>query len=255
MHHLLPAATAKQPHLWELLHRISHTPHLSGNVPQTTQPIRLIFSSHGEKVRKVVRRSNYRQTGKWPSPKNGKMVHWESQNELAGFQLLEACPTVKRYQEQPAEIHYQSHKFAQVHIPDVYVELINGRKCFLEFKSDNALEDAFLIQRSHFLASHLPLLGYAYLMVAKYQLGGIPQANAIKLNRFISPKVSLSIKEEIRRALVQAPNISIQALLAKLPPPIKNRALIYSLMLSGDIAFDMFIPLCGETLVTWVEGR
>ena len=49
--------------------------------------------------RKVVSRSNARSAGKYPNWKTGRMMHWESSNELNAFRLLDCDPSVTSYGE------------------------------------------------------------------------------------------------------------------------------------------------------------
>lgn len=262
MNHLLsliqPIKNTKKEetsHLWVLLKSISNQPSLVSDPTSISDTIKLIFHPGGERVRKVVRRSNYRQTGKFPSPKNGKMMHWESHHELAGFQILEASACVQSYQEQPVEIHYILGSDCHTHIPDVYVEFVNGSKCFIEFKSQENMQDTFLVKRSDFLARNLPYLGYSYMVISNEQTGQQPHANSVTLNRYAERKIKASIKELFRRTLNKVQPLPIKALLARLPAHDNNKAFLYGLILSGDIALNMFSPISSDSIVTWSEER
>jgi hypothetical protein len=67
--------------------------------------LRIAFSS-AERVRsrRVVTRSRFRPTGKYPSWKMERMLQWESINELNAFRLLDCDPGVTVFSEQPCEI-------------------------------------------------------------------------------------------------------------------------------------------------------
>ena len=99
------------------------------NTTPSTDPaimgnITIRFAKNGEAMRKVVRRANYRMTGKFPSELNGEMVHWESMYELWSFQMLEITPSVRSYKAQPAEISYSGMDGVRhLHYPDILVEL------------------------------------------------------------------------------------------------------------------------------------
>jgi serine/threonine protein kinase len=69
--------------------------------------LRIAFSSP-ERVcsRRVVTRSRFRPTGKYPSWKMERMLQWESMNELNAFRLLDCDPRGTAFSEQPYEIVY-----------------------------------------------------------------------------------------------------------------------------------------------------
>ena len=74
------------------------------------------------RARRVVSRSRSRPTGKYPSWKMGRMVEWESHNELNAFRLLDADPDASAFHEQPLSIRYTLCGEVRLHVPDVLVE-------------------------------------------------------------------------------------------------------------------------------------
>ena len=73
------------------------------------------------RVRKVVTRSRFKATGKFPSQKMGRMIQWESIHERNAFRLLEANPAVISYYEQPIAIQYLRGGMEHVEYPDLLV--------------------------------------------------------------------------------------------------------------------------------------
>lgn len=125
----------------------------------------------GERARPVVRRSNYRSTGKFPSRKNGRMVQWESKNELAAIRILEASPSVARYADQPAVISFSNADGAtSVHYPDLLAELISGARLLIEIKPDRDSHDPALLARTQHLTPLLKAKGIHYIVVSSRQL-------------------------------------------------------------------------------------
>lgn len=61
---------------------------------------------HHERSRKIVRHTGITIRGKFPSRKNGRMVHHESLLELDAIYLFETFHRVREYREQPARINY-----------------------------------------------------------------------------------------------------------------------------------------------------
>ena len=68
------------------------------------------------------------------SDKLGRIVECESLLELSFFDLLERAPLVRRYCEQPLEIRYRWFDGPHRYVPDVAVELNDGRLYIVEVK-------------------------------------------------------------------------------------------------------------------------
>ena len=106
--------------------------HLYGQVMSIENPadlssdcrIRRIVFSSAEQVRsrRVVTRSRLRPTGKYPSWKMGRMLQWESMNELDAFRL-DCDPRVTAFTEQPCEIVYVDGAKTRHHYPDIYAKI------------------------------------------------------------------------------------------------------------------------------------
>ncbi len=86
---------------------------------------RILFQKTLNQVRsrRVVTRSRFRPTGKYPSWKMERMLQWESINELNAFRLLDCDPRVTVFTEQPCEIVYFDGTETKRHYPDIYVEI------------------------------------------------------------------------------------------------------------------------------------
>ena len=103
----------------------------------------ILFPVPGQmRSRKVFSRSNARSTGKYPSWKMGRMIHWESINELNAFRLLDCDPSVKSYCEQPCQIRYVLDGVERVHYPDILVTTTAGKQLWEVRVRSNASEPA-----------------------------------------------------------------------------------------------------------------
>lgn len=117
------------------------------------------------RVRELISRSRAIATGKYPSwKKPDRLLQWESQEEAKAFRLLDACPAVCRFAEQPCTIWYLDAGIWKFHIPDIAFETAFGGRGFIEVKSaqDPSLADAKV--RQHILTPRLGALGYAYIL-------------------------------------------------------------------------------------------
>lgn len=115
--------------------------------------------------RKVVSRSRARPTGKYPSWKMGRMVQWESVNELNAFRLLDASPEVLSFSEQPVAIKFILDGENLTHYPDVLVQYRNGRELW-EIKPKSEAVKPDVVARTLFMQAALPAFGFTYQLVS-----------------------------------------------------------------------------------------
>src|SRR6185312_11832276 len=113
------------------------------------------------RFRKIVRRSNHRPTGKYPSWKAQRMLQWESTNELNAFRLLDADPSVIAFAEQPARISYSIAGVTHVHFPDILV-VTHSSRSFWEVKPNFNAALPEIQERTNFLSRELQGYGYEY---------------------------------------------------------------------------------------------
>jgi hypothetical protein len=168
--------------------------------PLTTSYIRsIVFPGPGKlRSRKVVSRSRARSTGKYPSWKMGRMMYWESTNELNAFRLLDCDPSVSRFHEQPCEIVYSIDGQTKSHFPDILVET-GDRKELWEVKPESKALEREFVSRTVLLVEGLTACGYAYLVVLSHDLAGQPRlGNATILLRFGRKPVTDREREFIR---------------------------------------------------------
>lgn len=225
---------------------ISHT----GNVG-----IDIRFDVDGNRVRKVVRRSNYRMTGKYPSIKNNRMMQWESEHEKSAFEILEACAFVTSYSEQPAEIRYlDEFKKERLHYPDILVELRSGSRGFLEIKPESHAEEPELLRRTALLSKELHAQGYFYHLVTSHQIESeFYLANAqqlVHLSRLVKEPPP---REIIRRAYMGCTSLTFKRLIEHINQ-LNARSWLCNLIIAGDLEFDHSKSLNDETLIHWIKG-
>lgn len=163
--------------------------------------IRIEWAAPGERARRVVSRSNSRITGKYPSWKVGRMVHWESPLELDAFLLHDAAPKVTRFREQPARLVFWLNGVEQKHYPDMDVEA-DGMRILREIKTERDANRPEIKERTACLAELLPQLGIAYDVMTDKQIRREPQLKNTKLIlRYGRTPVELIEREFIRRQI------------------------------------------------------
>ncbi|MGZ0077503.1 TnsA endonuclease N-terminal domain-containing protein [Methylomonas sp. YC3] len=93
--------------------------------------------------------------GKFPSRKNGRMVHHEGLVELAAIYLFEASPNIVRYREQPITLHYPDGAKLRRYTPDFEVVLATGEIVLIEVKPVSSLQHAKVKHKLDCVAEHM----------------------------------------------------------------------------------------------------
>lgn len=191
-----------------------------------------------ERIRKVVRRSNAKVTGKYPSWKMGRMLQWESFLERDAMVLHDVDTTVSRFKEQHVCLGFELDGEKHVHYPDLYVETTEGR-VFREIKTNKDAADAFVLARAKHLEAALLPRGYRYELLAESEIRREPRlSNAKTLLRYGRNKVSLDEYELLRRRVERMGVVTwgdaCQGRLGQ-----KGRALIARMVLEGKCRMNL----------------
>jgi hypothetical protein len=207
----------------------------------------IVFPEVGQlRSRKVVSRSRARATGKYPSWKMGRMLHWESRNELNAFRLLDCNPEVTRFNEQPCEVRYVLNGMIRSHYPDILVEA-NGRKELWEVKPECKALEPEVAARSALLVQSLPVWGYTYRVVLADDLAMQPrQRNAFFLLGFGRRTVTDRERDFIRRSIdKQGALLWLDACRGRYG--VRGREILCRLVLMGILSIDLNSPISSNT--------
>lgn len=188
--------------------------------------------------RKVVTRSRARSTGKYPSWKMGRMVQWESENELNAYRCLDMAPEVKAFHEQPLLLKYMLNGEEHYHYPDVLVDYGDSRELWEIKPKAQALKQEY-VDRTLFLEAMLPKLGFTYRMVLAEELAAQPRLDTVlALLKHGRNPVTASARESVRRVLLGAPVVTWgQASNGYLG--INGRSILARLVLEGVLSCDI----------------
>ena len=239
------------PSLSILLRIISNRHGVFSIINDGSDVLGIHFDDTGAPVRKVVRRSNYRQSYQLFSKKTQKTMSCESLIECKGCYILETAPEVKSYQMQPAVISYILEGVGHIHVPDALVEFVNGTRCFVEFKPESGLDDEELITRTELLRSNLPTYGYGYLVVSDDQVSGNPLHNAKLLFHLQKSKIPEITLIHIQAVLNSKKRTTIGELLTVFDDESLTQKYIYMLMLDGRIGYDNEKLITKESEIYW----
>lgn len=244
------------PNLWVVLEQAYKSAALPiSALSKSSLNISIEWMEDGKRARQVVNRSNMKMTGKNPSVKNRRMMHWESRLELRAMDILEAFPQVVSYHEQPAEIRYLDESGnTRIHYPDLLVVMNGSQRLLLEIKADTSLDDEDLIRRTILLTRELRGLGLHYMVITESQLGGVVQDNIQMILRNAARRIEPEAREFIRRRFVGNEITLAQAMKCAFRFREDAVGLIYGLVLEGSIVTAMESPLCPESIMSWKEG-
>ena len=223
--------------------------------PLSTRRDRVIsieFPENGMRARKVISRSNAHISGKWPSFKNGRAMHYESANERNAFKLLDASPEVLSYSEQPCLIRYVIDGMDHLHFPDILV--VFPTHCELwEVKTEADAKSLDVAKRTALIAKELPLHGYQYKMVIAEDLKKSPRLdNLTYLLRFGHGSVTLEERELIRQIFKKSNYQTWGDFQIGSTWGTHHKA-ICRLILEGFVKVDFNMPLEPSTLLTYIH--
>lgn len=209
--------------------------------------IEIIFPKDGKiRSRKVVKRSNARNTGKYPSWKMKRMMQWESIHEGNAMRILDASPSVISFNEQPCEIIYTLNGIQHRHYPDFMVIEGNCRELW-EVKTEADANQSEVAERTSFLMEALPEYGYDYRIVYAEVLAKQPRLDNVKrLNKLGRQPVSILEQERIRRLFLNDSAISWGMFEKQSLQTLRN---VSRLILQGKLSIDFNQPISPATSV------
>jgi hypothetical protein len=220
--------------------------------PARTPTISIEFPVGGKRAREVISRSNSKATGKYPSWKMNRNVHYESLHECNAFKLLDACPEVSYFGEQPCRIRYVMNGELRIHYPDVLVK-IHATKELLEIKTPDDAAAEEVRERTEFMQRALPLLGFRYRVLTSDLLSQSPRLNnAETLLRFGRTPVSPVVREQIRQMFMASGSERWGTFQTGLIGT-NYRSAVCRLLLEGALKIDFNQQLCQESLIQWVD--
>jgi hypothetical protein len=176
----------------------------------------------------------------------GRMIQWESLNELNAFRLLDADPSASAYSEQPLTVRFVLSGETHLHFPDVLVQRDHSRELW-EIKPQSEAGKPTFVARTRLLESALPELGFAYRLIIAEDLAKQPRlSNTLMLLKYGREPVSELAREHIRQILLTIPEISWGAAINDDLCP-KGQAVLSRLALEGFLSFDIDQKLTATT--------
>lgn len=128
---------------------------MSGNLWPGTWRGRSPAGDVHRRAREVISPSGGIVRGKFPSRKNGRMVHHEGLLELDAIYLFETSPRIAKYREQPPTISYPDGTRLRRYTPDFELLLASGEIILVEVKPQRSLADDEVRHKLDCVTGHL----------------------------------------------------------------------------------------------------
>lgn len=132
------------------------------------------------RARAIVSPSGGIVRGKFPSRKNGRMVHHEGLLELDAIYVFETSPRVVRYREQPATICYPDGFRTRRYTPDFELLLVTGETVLVEVKPTQFLSNRVVADKLACVAAHLRRSIEPLVILTEHGLRDEPRQSSLR---------------------------------------------------------------------------
>jgi hypothetical protein len=208
------------------------------------------------RARRVISPSGGIMRGKFPSRKNGRMVHHEGLLELDAIYLFEASPRVASYREQPRTILFPDGPRLRRYTPDFELTLSSGELVLVEVKPCRSLQDSEVRHKLDKVTAHLQRSEKSFVILTDETLRSEPRQanvrrlyhqtarrwptdaaciNALQPHRSRFPLPWLAVKQLLVERDIQPANLLFKGLLhCELNAPLTNDTLLHLTKENGD---------------------
>jgi len=201
-----------------------------------------------KRARNVITPSGGIVRGKFPSRKNGRMVHHEGMLELEAIYLFETSPRIVRYREQPVTINYPDGDRLRRYTPDFELVLITGEIILIEVKPISSLQHDEVRHKLDCVAEYMRRSETAFVVLTDQVIRQEPRLSNLRWIYHRSsrvPPTSEAITVAINKYRSCFPlSIAVASTLinvAGVDP--------YSLLLAGHLRCSLEQPISLETLI------
>lgn len=199
--------------------------------------------------REVVRPTGGIVRGKFPSRKNGRMIHHEGLLELDAIYLFEASPQIVQYREQPVTISYPDGTRLRRYTPDFELVLTTGEIVLIEVKPMRSLKNDEVAHKLDCVAAHLKRSGQIFVVLTDEIIRQEPYLSNLRWVYHQAPRLSPS---------VEAGRIAVRRFSHRFPLSIGEAVGVfgecgvdpYSLLLAGHLRCELGQAVSLDTLIT-----
>lgn len=222
---------------------------MASNLWQGTWQGRSPAGDQHRRSREVVRPTGGIMRGKFPSRKNGRMVHHEGMLELDAIYLFEASPQIVRYREQPSTIRYPDGEKLRRYTPDFELLLTTGELVLVEIKPKRSLQDDEVRHKLDCVAAYLKRCSQTFVVLTDDIIRQEPNLSNLRWVYHRAGRVPPS---------ADAGRIAAQRHRQQFPLPIGTAVALfaaygtdpYSLLLAGWLRCTLSQPISSDTQVT-----
>lgn len=186
--------------------------------------------------------------GKFPSRKNGRMVHHEGLLELEAIYLFEASPNIVRYREQPVTLHYPDGAKLRRYTPDFELVLTTGEIVLIEVKPVSSLGHDDVQHKLNCVAEHMRRSEIAFFILTDKVIRQEPRLSNLRCIYHRASRI---------RPSADAMTVAINILRDCLPASLAEVAALttdssvdlYCLFLAGYLRCALDQPISDDTRI------
>lgn len=201
-----------------------------------------------QRSRTIVRHTGGIVRGKFPSRKNGRMIHHEGLLELDAIYLFETSPRIARYREQMPPIRYADGARLRRYTPDFEVVLDTGEAVTIEVKAARSLADDEISHKIGCIQTYYRRRNQPFVVLTEEVLRREPRQSNLRWIYHQMPRVSPTV-EAIRFALHDIRQ-ELPASLRHLTTMLASRAVDpFSALVGGQLRCRLDVPVSLDTQV------
>jgi TnsA endonuclease N terminal len=207
------------------------------------------------RARRVIGRSGGLMRGKFPSLKNERMVHWESQLERDAIFLFEYSAAVHSYREQPFTTFYVIDDRTYRYTPDFELTFVDQSKLVVEVKPALKMEQPEIRRKFDRVGEHFEAKGQKFRVLTDLEIRQQQLLENLKLvQRYRCPPLSNLERRNVLAKLAQLPIRTFEKIERMLGSPSEVWALIGHRLLVADLrvqiepktSFEINFEDCGD---------
>jgi hypothetical protein len=200
------------------------------------------------RARNVISPSGGIVRGKFPSRKNGRMVHHEGLLELEAIYLFETSPKIVRYREQPITINYPDGAKLRRYTPDFELVLATGEQIYVEVKPTASLQHQKVQHKLGCVAEHMRRSEKIFVILTDDVIRQEPRLANLCWLYHRTPRVPPTA--DAIQVAITAYHHCFPLSIAAATAVLKAKGLDpYSLLLAGQLRCSLEQPISDDTLI------
>jgi len=185
---------------------------------------------------------------KFPSRKNGRMIHLEGLLESDATYLFESSPRIVRYREQPETISYPDEAKLRRYTPDFELVLITGEQIYVEVKPTASLQHQKVRNKIDRIAEHMRRTDMTFVILTDDVIRQEPRLANLKWLCERAPRIPPTV-DAIQVALNNYRDCFPLSLAAASTVLKANGLDPYSLLLAGQLRCSLEQTISDDTLI------